>query len=124
MSKYGYKFAGLASHAAITAALLCGQSAINAQSAARAVSITPPPMGWSSWNSFSNVVDSDVIVGQAKAMIESGMHKAGYQYINIDEGWWLGHGERCSSGSVGAQPRLAHAQASGDVFESTKESCE
>ena len=47
-------------------------------------------MRWSSWNSFSNTVDSDVIVSQAKAMIASGMHEAGYQYINIDEGFVLG----------------------------------
>ncbi len=27
---------------------------------------------------------------QADAMVSSGLQKKGYQYINIDEGWWLG----------------------------------
>ena len=64
--------------------------------------IALPPMGWSSWNSFSNTVDSNVIVEQAKALLVSGMKKAGYQYINIDEGWWLG--ERDQSGNIVVNP--------------------
>jgi Alpha galactosidase A len=44
-------------------------------------------MGWSSWNSFSNTVDSQVIMDQARAMVSNGMARAGYQYINLDEGW-------------------------------------
>src|ERR1700722_4825840 len=32
---------------------------------ARQVSIQTPPMGWSSWNSFSNTVDSAIVVDQA-----------------------------------------------------------
>jgi len=58
----------------------------------------PPPLGWSSWNSFSNTINSEIVRLQAKAMMDSGMKKAGYRYINIDEGWWLG--ERDASGNI------------------------
>ncbi|HEX4757942.1 MAG TPA: alpha-galactosidase [Terracidiphilus sp.] len=117
MSKSGYKMAGLAIDAAITVALLFGCADIDAQSAAKAAAITLPPMGWSSWNSFSNTVDSDVIVSQAKAMIASGMHKAGYEYINIDEGWWLG--KRDAQGNIVVDPNdwpaLAPGEHAGDM---------
>lgn len=72
-------------------------------------SIQPPPMGWSSWNSFSNTVNSQVIVNQAKAMIASGMKKAGYQYVNIDEGWWLG--KRDEQGNIVVEPSMWPALA-------------
>jgi len=62
-----------------------------------------PPMGWSSWNSFSNTVDSNVIVQQTKALVASGMKKAGYTYINIDEGWWMG--KRDQRGNIVVDPK-------------------
>lgn len=46
-----------------------------------------PPMGWSSWNSFHNDVDENLIYDTAKAMKESGLLDAGYQYVNIDDCW-------------------------------------
>jgi hypothetical protein len=54
------------------------------------VEIPLPPMGWSSWNSFSNTVDSNVIIEQAKEIVASGLKAKGYDYVNIDEGWWKG----------------------------------
>lgn len=83
-----------------------------AQTTARLVPVPPPPMGWSSWNSFSNTVDSRIVMDQARAMISSGMHKAGYQYINIDEGWWLG--QRDAQGNIVVDPRAWPALASGE----------
>jgi hypothetical protein len=87
----------------VFAALLCACSILSAQSVKRAIAIPLPPMGWSSWNSFSNNINSDIAVAQAKAMISTGMHKAGYQYINIDEGWWLG--KRDASGNIVVDPK-------------------
>lgn len=49
-----------------------------------------PPMGWASWNSFAAKINLSVIKGQADAMASSGLKAAGYQYVNIDEGWWQG----------------------------------
>ena len=62
----------------------------NETPAIRQIPVPRPPMGWSSWNSFSNTVSSAVIMQQAKALVASGAQKAGYEYVNIDEGWWLG----------------------------------
>jgi alpha-galactosidase len=46
-----------------------------------------PPMGWNSWNKFGCNVSDAMIRGMADAMVSSGMAKAGYQYINIDDCW-------------------------------------
>ena len=54
---------------------------------------TPPTMGWSSWNTFALDINEDVIKGQADAMVSTGLKDAGYEYINIDDGYWDGRGE-------------------------------
>jgi len=94
-----------------------GSGEVLAESVAKQIPLTLPPMGWSSWNGFSNTVDSQVIMAQAKAMISTGMAKAGYQYINIDEGWWLG--ERDADGNIvvdeKAWPALAPGERAGDM---------
>lgn len=46
-----------------------------------------PPMGWSSWNTFRNHIDQDLILESAKAMVNSGLAEAGYKYINLDDCW-------------------------------------
>ena len=88
-----------------------------AQGDVKAVKIPLPPMGWSSWNAFSNTVDSDVVLGQARALKETGMAQAGYQYVNIDEGWWLG--KRDAEGNIvveeKAWPALAAGERAGDM---------
>lgn len=57
-----------------------------------------PLMGWSSWNPFFTNINSSVIRAQADAMVSSGMQAAGYQYVNIDAGWWSG--SRDSNGNI------------------------
>jgi hypothetical protein len=49
-----------------------------------------PPMGWSSWNAHFENINESVIEAAADAMVSSGMKAAGYQYVNIDGGWWSG----------------------------------
>src|SRR6266567_4595912 len=68
------------------------------QSPVRQIPVQPPPMGWSSWNSFSNSVNAQIVMDQAKALATSGLQKAGYEYVNIDEGWWLG--KRDADGNI------------------------
>ena len=46
-----------------------------------------PPMGWSSWNTFRNKIDEDLIYATALAMKNSGLLDCGYRYINIDDCW-------------------------------------
>jgi len=100
---------------ALTMAICCGS--VQAQSTAKRASIPPPPMGWSSWNSFSNAINSQITLDQAKAMISTGMAKAGYRNVNIDEGWWLGN--RDDHGNIvvdpTAWPALAPGEHAGDM---------
>lgn len=52
----------------------------------------PPTMGWSSWNTFALDISEKLICAQADAMVEKGLDKVGYKYINIDDGFWDGRG--------------------------------
>lgn len=53
----------------------------------------PPIMGWSSWNYFKTEISEEVISRQADALISTGLAEAGYQYVNIDDGFTDGRGE-------------------------------
>jgi len=97
---------------AVVVIVCFGVGTLRAQSGARQAAIPLPPMGWSSWNSFSNTVDAQVVMAQAKAMVSTGMAKAGYQYINIDEGWWLG--ERDKDGNIVVDPKAWPAMTAGE----------
>ncbi|MFJ8536533.1 ricin-type beta-trefoil lectin domain protein [Streptomyces sp. NPDC093591] len=66
--------------------------------------VTPPPMGWASWNSFASSIDFDVIKQQTDALVSSGMAAAGYQYVNLDDGWW--QGDRNADGSIAVDETL------------------
>ena len=46
-----------------------------------------PVMGWSSWNTFRNHIDEDLIKQSARAMVDTGLADAGYKYINLDDCW-------------------------------------
>lgn len=48
-----------------------------------------PPMGWNSWNAFNSDIDEAKILGSAQTLVSSGLAKAGYGRVNIDDGWWL-----------------------------------
>ena len=52
-----------------------------------------PTMGWSSWNTFALNINEQLIRQQADAMHNTGLQKAGYRYVNIDDGYWDGRGE-------------------------------
>ena len=79
--------------------------------------IPAPPMGWNSWNSFANLIDSRIAMEQARAMANSGLKAAGYEYVVIDEGWWKG--ERDPGGNILVDPRqwpaLKPGQKPGDM---------
>lgn len=46
-----------------------------------------PPMGWNSWNAFTNKINDEIIWETADAMVGSGLAKAGYNYLVIDDAW-------------------------------------
>lgn len=49
-----------------------------------------PTMGWSSWNTYGVNINEDLIKKQANAMVSKGLKSVGYQYINIDDGYFGG----------------------------------
>src|SRR5258708_3496635 len=59
------------------------------------------PMGWNRWNKFACDVSERLIKEMADAMGSSGMKKAGYQYVNIDDCWQV---SRDASGRIVADP--------------------
>ncbi len=49
-----------------------------------------PPMCFSTWNTFKMNPTEDVVKGIADMILEKGFKDAGYEYVNIDEGWASG----------------------------------
>ena len=88
--------------AALTLAAACGapqgSAEVEPQQAAISANLAAPPLGWNSWNTFAEAIDYNTIKAQADAMVSSGMAAAGYQYVNLDAGWWLG--TRDSAGNI------------------------
>ncbi|MCI4589507.1 NPCBM/NEW2 domain-containing protein [Sphingobium sp. BYY-5] len=81
-------------------AILCAGTSLSAQTpnplapsghwtAYQGGSATLPPMGWNSWNAFFTEIDEEKLLGSAQRIIDTGLAKKGYRYINIDDGWWL-----------------------------------
>lgn len=52
-----------------------------------------PIIGWSSWNHFRTNISDTLIRQQADVMANSGMKEAGYEFINIDDGYFGGRDE-------------------------------
>lgn len=53
----------------------------------------PPTMGWSSWNTYGVGISEGLIRRQADAMVARGLKDVGYQYVNIDDGYFGGRDE-------------------------------
>ena len=53
------------------------------------VGLTPltPPIGWNSWNKFDCSINEKLIISTIDAIFSSGLAKAGYTYVNIDDCW-------------------------------------
>lgn len=51
-------------------------------------------MGWMTWNYFADRIHEKDIREMADALVSSGMAKAGYNYIFIDDGWQGGRDKR------------------------------
>ena len=51
-----------------------------------------PLMGWSSWNTFAVDISEEIILGVARTMSTNGLKAAGFVYVNIDDGFFDGHG--------------------------------
>jgi hypothetical protein len=93
----GRALAALVVAAAGIVAVVSPSPARAAEAAAAAV-VSTPPMGWASWNTFAAKIDANVIKRQTDALVSGGLKDAGYQYVNIDEGWW--QGTRDAAGNI------------------------
>ena len=74
-----------------------------------------PPMGWNSWNKFNNTVDDKSVREIADAMVSSGMKKAGYVYVNIDDTWELGRDDK---GNITTNTKFPNMKALADYVHS------
>ncbi|KAF7072028.1 hypothetical protein CFC21_077223 [Triticum aestivum] len=59
-----------------------------------------PQMGWNSWNHFGCKIDEVIIRKIADAMVDTGLAKLGYEYVNLDD-CWASH-DRDSQGNLAA----------------------
>lgn len=80
-------------------ALLALSAALSLSLAAQ--SYERPTMGWSSWNTYRVNIHADLILKQAEAMVNQGLKEVGYQYINIDDGFF---GGRDAQGKLRVHP--------------------
>lgn len=60
-------------------------------------------MGWNSWNKFGCAIDEQTVRENADALVSSGMAKAGYSYVTVDDCWMAP--ERDPSGQLQADPQ-------------------
>lgn len=58
---------------------------------------TAPMMGWATWNNYRIDINEDVVKNQADALVKLGLDKLGYNFINIDDGFF---GGRDSCGNI------------------------
>jgi len=61
-----------------------------------------PPMGWNSWDCFRTSVDEYKVKGVIYALVNKGLHRLGYNYIILDDGWM--YSERDEYGRLQPDP--------------------
>lgn len=64
--------------------------------------VKPPLMGWSSWNGFRLDINDSIIRQHADLLVELKLKDAGYQYVNIDDGYF---GPRDEKGNMTPHPK-------------------
>ncbi|MFB1042244.1 glycoside hydrolase family 27 protein [Streptomyces chrestomyceticus] len=65
-------------------------TASGARAAAVYPNLTPrPPMGWNNWSYYMCDIDEKVILGNARALVKSGLAAKGYDTVTVDDCWML-----------------------------------
>lgn len=78
--------------------LICSCSIVKADTSKKShkkgleaqANLHPPVMGWTSWNNFRVNISQDIIKAQVDALIYHGLNDIGYEYINVDDGFFGG----------------------------------
>ncbi|HTV76416.1 MAG TPA: hypothetical protein VMD57_05395, partial [Candidatus Baltobacteraceae bacterium] len=61
-------------------------SASNTEALTNNLALTPP-MGWNDWNAYGCKTSESVVTNNAGVIASKGLQAAGYQYVDIDDGW-------------------------------------
>lgn len=70
------------------------------------VAALTPPLGYNSWNAFHTSLDDSLMRKVADALISTGLASAGYQFVNMDDGWQV---DRFPNGTIVPDPvRFPH----------------
>ncbi|MEY9874255.1 alpha-galactosidase [Streptacidiphilus sp. MAP12-33] len=96
--------AGAAALAAASAGLLFAPSA-HAAAVTQYPNFAPtPPMGWNDWSYYQCGINEQTILGNAHALVSSGLAKKGYDTVTIDDCWMAQ--QRDANGELVANPTL------------------
>ena len=63
-----------------------------------------PALGFSTWNTFGGTVSDALLRETADAMASNGLLAAGYEYLNLDDGWCVGRD--AATGVMVPDPKL------------------
>ncbi|ATP57186.1 alpha-galactosidase [Pedobacter ginsengisoli] len=72
---------------------LNAQSTIPVSAQKKNIKRKTPIMGWSSWNNFRVAINENIIKAQADKLISTKLKDAGYNFVNIDDGFFGGRNE-------------------------------
>ncbi|WGS47509.1 carbohydrate-binding protein (plasmid) [Burkholderia sp. JSH-S8] len=53
----------------------------------RQIPVSPPAMGWATWNGHGCNINENIIKSSADYIVSSGLKAAGYQYVDVDDCW-------------------------------------
>lgn len=67
-------------------------------SMAGSLKTSAPQMGWNSYNSHACNVDENIVIENAKGLVELGLVQLGYKYVTTDCGWY--NGQRDETGAL------------------------
>jgi len=67
-----------------------------------------PPLAWSSWNYFAFGINETIALEIGDALIETGLHKLGYEYVNIDAGSFEGTRDPTTGKIVAVASKYPH----------------
>ena len=87
----------------VTAGVAAAPMAANALDGA-APPMSGPPMGFNSWNGYHTNIDENIVKSIATAFHTLGLAKAGYEFINLDDGWQVDRAGSNENGTIIEDP--------------------
>src|SRR5690242_2556125 len=87
----------------LLAACCAAVPAVGAQASQKEILAPTPPMGWNDWAHYQCGFTADTILGNARALVSTGLSALGYNTVTIDDCWMLK--DRDASGNLQADPQ-------------------